>query len=114
VSSLHEPQLRTRSERARLAAAIVLLGASLTACYDSRRIIFRDASEFADAGGASGASPAPQPPAAAAAPAAALPGDQRAAAPGSLEATALGADPSPLDAGVAPGAVDAAAPDAAP
>ena len=94
----------------------VLLASSLAACFDSRRIIFREA-DRPDAGGAGGAPPAPQSQSAGVEPAAVLPGNERAAAPGILEATALGAgdsDSVPLDAGLATGALDAGAPDAAP
>jgi hypothetical protein len=94
---------------------VVLLGASLVACFDSRRIIFISEANRPDAGGAGGAPPAPQSQATGVEPAAVLPDNERAAAPGILEATALGADESaPLDAGLVTGAVDAGGPDAAP
>jgi hypothetical protein len=93
--------------------AAVLLGASLAACYDSKKIVFRGE---ADAGGAGGAPPAQQSRATAAQPAAApAAGSEREAAAGLVEAMTLGADElAPLDAGIATGAADAAAPDAAP
>lgn len=104
-----------RTGRARCIGAGVLLGASLLACFDSKRIIFTNEADLSDAGGAGGAPPAPQPRATGVAPALVVPENERAAAPGILEATALGADDGvPLDAGLVTGAVDASAPDAAP
>jgi hypothetical protein len=104
-----------RTRRARRIGAGVLLGASLVACFDSKRIIFTSDTDLSDAGGAGGAPPAPQSRATGVAPAPVAPENERAAAPGILEATALGADDGvSLDAGLVTGAVDASAPDAAP
>lgn len=100
--------------RAQRIGGVVLLGASLAACFDSKRIIFRGEANGPDAGPAGGAPPAPQSRATGVEPAARVP-EERAAAPGILEATALGADDAALlDAGPATAAVDAGAPDAAP
>jgi hypothetical protein len=108
--ALHSP---ASTGQARI-GVVVLLAASFAACFDSRRIIFREA-DRPDAGGAGGAPPVPQSQSAGVEPAAVLPGNERAAAPGILEATPLGAgDSVPLDAGLATGALDAGAPDAAP
>lgn len=106
--------LRVRRAPERLAVA-VFLAASLAACFDSRRIIFTHEDLLPDAG-AGGAPPAPQSQAAGVEPAAvSLPSSERAAEPGVLEATAPSAgDGARFDAGAAPAAIDAGAPDAAP
>ena len=91
--------------------AVVLLGASLAACFDSRRIVF-NRPDAEDAGVAPPASPSQ---ATGVEPAGVVPDGERAAAPGILESTALDADESvPFDAGVAAGPIDAGASDAAP
>src|SRR5690348_6957312 len=86
--------LRVRGARQRLAVA-VFLAASIAACFDSKRIIFTHEDLLPDAGAAGGAPPVPQSQAAGVEPAAvSLPSSERAAAPGILEATAVGAGDS--------------------
>ncbi|HTV26035.1 MAG TPA: hypothetical protein VMG12_45370 [Polyangiaceae bacterium] len=97
-------------------ARTALLFILLAGCFDSKRIVFRG--EDAGAGGTGGApasaatgaatAAVPEPAASEQAPA----DGARAAAPDGLQATALGAEGLPSDAGVAPSAVDASAADA--
>lgn len=82
-------------------ALAVLLGASLGACFDSKRIMFLGEDERADAGGAAA------PRATAAAPG--LEGAERAATPGPLEAAAAAEAAPPVDAGAPEAAGDAGA-----
>jgi hypothetical protein len=95
----------------------VFLGASLAACFDSKRIIFRGEADLPDSGAAGGAGLALPPRSAAAAPGSVAPGaDERASGPATITgATPLAADePVLLDSGVVTGPVDAGELDASP
>jgi hypothetical protein len=88
----------------------VFLGASLAACFDSKRIIFTSEANLPDSGAAGGAGLAPPSRSAAAAPGSVTPGaDERASGAATIMgATPLAADEAvPLDAGVVTGPFDA-------